>query len=129
MESSTPLIQSLTLLPTSSNNPNYSDIKIDNAHDAFAASLHLIIAHVSDFHKLMIRIISEKYKIPVEEIMSVITEHPDYANMYVNPTFTSLGLFTQEDVSKVIENKVIDDEPKKNKKITVKRKLVIIKKQ
>lgn len=89
-------MKSLTVLP-SSDELDYSGVDMRNPKNAYAATIHLMMAHISDFHKLMVRIISEKYKISEDEMMSVIINHPDYTNMQVNPMFQSLGLFTQED--------------------------------
>lgn len=91
----------------------YEHGTIHSARDAYTASLHVIFAHVADFHEMIVRIISQKYGIPEEEILRVVTEHPDYVNMQVNPVIKSLGYFDQSDT-----------DPKK--KLTVKKKKIVI---
>jgi hypothetical protein len=53
--------------------------------DAYAESLKMILQHVADFHTTVVDIISEKYKIPVDEIMNTVTSDSRYANMLVDP--------------------------------------------
>ena len=59
-------------------------VKID-ARDAYAESLKMILEHVADFHIAVVDIISEKYNIPVDEIMNTVTSDSRYVNMLVNP--------------------------------------------
>ena len=44
-----------------------------DARDAYTESLKMILQHVADFHVMVVEIISEKYKIPVDEIMNTVT--------------------------------------------------------
>lgn len=114
--------------------PDYEGIDLTTPKGAMAASLHLLFNHVSDFHKLMVRILSEKYKIPVEDMMKTIIEHPDYNTMQVHPIVYSMGFFTQEDADKALETE--EPAPKRAKmdedkdvSLPVKRKLKIVKKK
>jgi hypothetical protein len=81
---------------------DYTPGAINSAKSAYTASLHIIFAHVADFHRLVVRIISEKYKIPEEEILRVVQEHPDYSAMQVSPVIQSLGYFDQADADAVL---------------------------
>ena len=60
------------------------EVKSD-ARDAYAESLKMILQHVADFHMTVVEIISEKYNIPVDEIMNTVTSDSRYANMLVDP--------------------------------------------
>jgi hypothetical protein len=93
---------------------HYTPGTVVDPRSAYTASLHVIFAHVADFHELIIRIISQKYGIPENEMLKVITEHPDYIHMQVSPVIQSLGYFDQYDVERK-KTKVI-----KKKKIVIK---------
>jgi hypothetical protein len=56
-----------------------------DARDAYAESLKMILQHVADFHMTVVDIISEKYNIPVDEIMKTVASDSRYANMLVEP--------------------------------------------
>ncbi len=56
-----------------------------DARDAYAESLKMILQHVADFHMTVVDIISEKYNIPVDEIMNTVTSDSRYTNMLVDP--------------------------------------------
>lgn len=60
------------------------EVKPD-ARDAYVESLKMILQHVADFHIAVVDIISEKYKIPVDEIMKTVTSDSRYTNMLVDP--------------------------------------------
>lgn len=65
-----------------------------NVTDAYAESLKMILQHVADFHLTVVDIISEKYNIPVDDMMSTVTSDSRYINMLVDPKihhFTSLN--------------------------------------
>ena len=64
--------------------PIQVEVKTD-ARDAYAESLKMILQHVADFHMTVVDIISEKYNIPVDEIMNTVTADSRYANMLVDP--------------------------------------------
>lgn len=70
-------------IPTASI-PVQIEVQVD-ARDAYAESLKMILQHVADFHMAVIDIISEKYKIPVDEIMNTVTSDSRYTNMVVDP--------------------------------------------
>ena len=60
------------------------------ARNAYAESLQMILQHVADFHLTVVDIISEKYNIPVDEIMKTVTSDSRYTNMVVNPNIHRL---------------------------------------
>ena len=64
--------------------PVHVEVKTD-ARAAYADSLKMILQHVADFHLTVVDIISEKYNIPVDEIMKTVTSDSRYANMLVDP--------------------------------------------
>ena len=70
-------------IPTASI-PIQVEVRVD-ARDAYAESLKMILQHVADFHMTVVDIISEKYKIPVDEIMNTVTSDSRYTNMVVDP--------------------------------------------
>ena len=70
-------------IPTASI-PAQIEVRVD-ARDAYAESLKMILQHVADFHMTVVDIISEKYKIPVDEIMNTVTSDSRYTNMVVDP--------------------------------------------
>ena len=70
-------------IPTASI-PIQVEVRVD-ARDAYAESLKMILQHVADFHTTVVDIISEKYKIPVDEIMNTVTSDSRYTNMVVDP--------------------------------------------
>ena len=65
-------------------------VKIDS-RDAYTESLKMILEHVADFHIAVVDIISEKYNIPVDEIMNTVTSDSRYVNMLVNPKIHHLN--------------------------------------
>jgi hypothetical protein len=98
-----------------------------NARDAYAESLKMILQHVADFHMAVVDIISEKYKIPVDEIMNTVTSDSRYTNMVVDPKIhrltatalnqdqvetTEIPAVTTAPVTKKISEKKIKIKPK-----------------
>jgi len=67
------------------------EIKDRSSHAAYAASLQMIFRHVADFHMTVVDIISEKYNIPVDEIISTVTSHSNYKNMVVDENLHRLS--------------------------------------
>ena len=60
------------------------EIEIKDGRSAYALSLKMIFQHVADFHTTVVDIISEKYNIPVDDIMNVVTSDSRYKNMVVD---------------------------------------------
>lgn len=60
------------------------EIKDGCSRAAYAASLQMIFRHVADFHMTVVNIISEKYNISVDDIISTVTSHSNYKNMVVD---------------------------------------------
>ncbi len=69
----------------------YIPIEIKNARDAYAVSLHMLFNHFAQFHISVVDIISDKYHIPVEEIMNTIKSDDRYINMSVCPNIHELS--------------------------------------
>ena len=69
----------------------YIPIEIKNGRDAYAASLHMIFNHFAQFHISVVDIISDKYHIPVEEIMNTIKTDDRYTKMSVCPNIHELS--------------------------------------
>lgn len=67
------------------------DIEIRDGRSAYALSLQMIFQHVADFHMTVIDVISEKYNIPVDDIMNVVTSDSRYKNMVVDKDIHRLG--------------------------------------
>ena len=57
---------------------------------AYTESLKMIFKHVADFHITVVDIISQKYNIPVDEIMNTVTSDSRYTNMLVDPKIHEL---------------------------------------
>ena len=71
---------------------------------AYADSLKMILQHVADFHLTVVDIISEKYNIPVDEIMNTVASDSRYANMLVDPKIHRL-------TSSPNQNQVVETTP------------------
>ena len=116
-------IKSITVDPEIPEGYVPHDIK--DADTARAASIHLLFSHVADFHKLIVKIIAEKYKIKEEEIYESIVEHPEYKDMIVNPVIYGLSYVHQEDIRKTeVKNEVIEPPPQRIKVIRKKKAVV-----
>ena len=60
------------------------DIEIQDGRGAYALSLQMIFRHVADFHMTVVDVISEKYNIPVDDIMNAVTSDSRYKNMVID---------------------------------------------
>ena len=67
------------------------EIDIKDGRSAYALSLKMIFQHVADFHITVIDVISDKYNIPVDDIMNVVTSDSRYKNMVVDKDIHRLG--------------------------------------
>lgn len=76
--------------PTTLSIPVQIDGKETAATAAYAESLKTILKHVADFHITVVDIISQKYNIPVDEIMKTVTSDSRYTNMLVDPKIHEL---------------------------------------
>jgi len=99
---------------------------ITNNRQAYAASLHLVFKHVADFHISMLEIIAEKYKIPVDEMIQVVSEDKRFTEMAVNPAIHTLGYFDPKEAESVIPPppvtiQEVSQVPKKKRVIRIKR--------
>jgi hypothetical protein len=102
------------------------EVKPD-ARDAYAESLKMILQHVADFHMTVVDIISEKYKIPVDEIMNTVTSDSRYANMLVDPKIHRLTSSSNQNQVEITEIKAATvTKTPTGKKIRIKPKNSII---
>jgi len=104
---------------------------VTSGRDMYAASLHLLFKHVADFHSSILDILSEKYSIPVEDMLNTIHEDPRFTEMVVNPVIHTMGYFDGEE-KKETQKEPVKEEPVKEApevpKPPVKRKVVRLKK-
>jgi len=112
---------------------DYEPGVIRSAKSAYTASMHVLFSHVADFHELVVRIISQKYGIPEEEILKVVMEHPDYSAMRVHPVIQSLGYFDQADADRACSTVHAEADvpvpapaPAPKPKVVRKKKIVIV---
>jgi hypothetical protein len=114
---------------------DYKPHEIKDAASARAASIHLLFSHVADFHKIIVKIIAEKYKIKEEDIYNTIVNHPDYTGMTINPFIYGLSYINQEDANKalaemeeveVVKNEVIEPAVAVKVKAVRKKKLEVV---
>ena len=75
------------------------DIEIPDGRSAYALSLQMIFRHVADFHMTVVDVISEKYNIPVDDIMNAVTSDSRYKNMVVDKDLHRLSSVVGVDVN------------------------------
>lgn len=80
------------------------DIEIQDGRSAYALSLQMIFRHVADFHMTVVDVISEKYNIPVDDIMNAVTSHSRYKNMVVDKDLHRLSSVVGVDVDVGVKN-------------------------
>jgi hypothetical protein len=69
----------------------YEPAPVKDGRAAMRACLHMILKHTADMFVGIVEIVAEKYKIDPDEMMHVITEHPRYKEMHVDPVMHDLG--------------------------------------
>jgi hypothetical protein len=74
---------------------------IKTNRDAYGASLAIMLKHMADFHYTILEVLSEKYKINIDDMVSVLNTHPKYQDVVSQPIVSSLGYFETEDLEKV----------------------------
>jgi hypothetical protein len=74
------------------------EVKDGCSRAAYAASLQMIFRHVADFHMTVVNIISEKYNISVDDIISTVTSHSNYKNMVVDEDLHRFSVAAAPDV-------------------------------
>jgi hypothetical protein len=96
---------------------------ITNSRQAYAASLHLVFKHVADFHISMLEIISEKYKIPVNDMIETVSQDKRFTEMTINPTIHTMGYFDPTEAEAVLPPPASTppEAPKKMKYVRIKR--------
>ena len=80
------------------------DIEIQDGRSAYALSLQMIFRHVADFHMTVVDVISEKYNIPVDDIMNAVTSDSRYKNMVVDKDLHRLSSVVGVDVDVGVKN-------------------------
>jgi len=103
----------------------YIPIEIKNGRDAYAVSLHMLFNHFAQFHISVVDIISDKYHIPVEEIMNTIKSDDRYINMSVCPNIHELSKAPSPSPSSssVVETVTVLDVVDSKKKVIQKIKI------
>ena len=104
---------------------------VTSGRDMYAASLHLLFKHVADFHSSILDILSEKYSIPVEDMLNTIHEDPRFTEMVVNPVIHTMGYFDGEKKAEIQKEPVKEAPVKEAPEVPnppVKRKVVRLKK-
>ena len=89
------------------------DIEIPDGRSAYALSLQMIFRHVADFHMTVVDVISEKYNIPVDDIMNAVTSDSRYKNMVVDKDLHRFSTVVGVDVDVVGVGAVNESEQKK----------------
>ena len=89
----------------------------ESAAAAYTESLKIILKHVADFHITVVDIISQKYNIPVDEIMNTVTSDSRYTNMLVDPKIHHL---TSNEVKTTILDVALEQAQAPAKKTIVK---------
>ena len=100
-------------------------VEVSAGASAYAESLRMILQHVADFHITVVNIISDKYNIPVDEIMNTVASDSRYTNMVVDPEIHRLTALNEDQVSKTIqpvETKSLETKKISEKKIKIKPK-------
>lgn len=69
----------------------YVPIPIKDGKAAMTACLHMILKHTADVFEGIVDIVSEKYGIDKEEMMTVVMDHPRFKDMSANPIVEDLG--------------------------------------
>jgi hypothetical protein len=106
------------------------DIEIQDGRSAYAVSLQMLFRHVADFHMTVVDVISEKYNIPVDDIMNAVTSDSRYKNMVVDKDLHRLSSVVGVDVDVGVYPVNNESEQKKEEQETQlpKPKPIIIKK-
>ena len=88
------------------------EIEIRDGRAAYAASLQMIFRHVADFHMTVVDVISEKYNIPVDDIMNAVTSDSRYKNMVVDKDLHRLSSVVNDMEQKKEEQEMQLPKPK-----------------
>ena len=101
------------------------DIEIRDGCGAYALSLQMIFRHVADFHMTVIDVISEKYNIPVDDIINEVTSDSRYKNMVVDKDLhrlsTVIGVMNESEKKKDEQEPQPPPQPPKPKPIIIKK--------
>ena len=89
------------------------EMRDGDGRSAYALSLQMIFRHVADFHMTVVDVISEKYNIPVDDIMNAVTSDSRYKNMVVDKDLHRFSTVVGVDVDVVGVGAVNESEQKK----------------
>jgi hypothetical protein len=68
----------------------YTPKTITNAREAYAASMHVLFRHVAEFHVCIVKVFSEKYGIPEDDIMTTIHESTEFKKLSPEPALEEI---------------------------------------
>lgn len=95
------------------NGEPYVPTPVKDKKDAMNAVLSVVLNHTADVFRGVIDAISEHYKIDKDEMMDIVTSHPAYTSIVLNPVLNDLGYLSKEEA-------VPPPEPKPKKSTTKK---------
>jgi hypothetical protein len=67
------------------NGQTLEPIRITDPKSAYRTSMLMLFQHVADIHMAILEIMEEKYGHSVEEMLAVVSAHPKWQDMLVNP--------------------------------------------
>lgn len=118
MASSKPKFTFKSETTTLASGEEFKPAPVTDGKAAMSALLSITLKHTADVLHGVLDAVSEHYKIPKDEIMDVVLQHPAYKEITLDPVLSDLGfLRTAEPVA----------EPQANPK-PVKKKFTVIKK-
>lgn len=77
-----------------------SDIPVKTPIDAYKATMLMLMKHVADVHEAVLQIVSEKYKIKLDDMMDAVIQHPKWKAVLEQPVIYDL---TEEIHSTAVE--------------------------
>ncbi len=79
---------------------------ITNAREAYAASMHVLFRHVADFHLCVVKVFSEKYGIPEDDIMRTIHESTEFKQLVPDPALNEIFAKPSGAKKRVVKKKI-----------------------
>ena len=89
----------------------YVSKEIVGHRKAYTACLHLVFQHTADVYITMLEVLSEKYNLAVDDMISAVSEDPKFKDMMVNPALSGMNYFDKEDLEKVIPPPTTPSDP------------------
>lgn len=87
---------------------SYIPSTITTGREAYAASLDMMFHYVADFHMAVVEILSDKTKIPVDELFAAVKSDPRY--IYMHERVNTLGYVPSDKDTKTVPASVSQDE-------------------